>query len=98
LINGAGGSVGTFVVQLAKHFGAEVTDVDNKEKLEMLRSTGADHVIDYTLEDFTRNGQYYDLILDVVVQHWIFDYKRALSPDGVAVVGQVNCVLLAWSQ
>jgi NADPH:quinone reductase-like Zn-dependent oxidoreductase len=85
LINGAGGGVGTFAVQLAKYFGAEVTGVDSTEKLDMLRSIGADHVIDYTQEDFTKNGQHYDLILDVVVQRSIFDYKRALSPDGICV-------------
>jgi len=86
LINGAGGGVGTFAVQLAKHFGAEVTGVDSTEKLEMLRSIGADHVIDYTQEDFTKSGQHYDLILDVVVHRSIFDYKRALSPKGICVL------------
>jgi NADPH:quinone reductase-like Zn-dependent oxidoreductase len=86
LINGGGGGVGTFAIQIAKHFGAEVTGVDSAEKLEMLRTIGADHVIDYTHEDFTKNGQLYDLILDVVVQRWIFDYRRALSPDGICVM------------
>jgi len=86
LINGAGGSVGTFAVQLAKYFGAEVTGVDSAEKLDMLRSIGADHVIDYTQEDFTRNGQHYDLILDVVVHRSIFDYRRALSSNGICVM------------
>jgi NADPH:quinone reductase-like Zn-dependent oxidoreductase len=85
LINGAGGGVGTFAVQLAKHFGAEVTGVDSEEKLDMLRSIGADHVIDYNQEDFTQNGQLYDLILDVVVHRWIFDYERALSPQGICI-------------
>lgn len=85
LINGAGGGVGTFAVQLAKYFGAEVTGVDSTEKLEMLRSIGADHVIDYTQEDFTKSGQRYDLILDVVVRRSVFDYKRALSPKGICV-------------
>jgi len=85
LINGAGGGVGTFAVQLAKYFGAEVTGVDSTMKLEMLRSIGADHVIDYTQEDFTKNGQRYDLILDVVAYRSIFDYKRALSPEGIFV-------------
>jgi len=86
LINGAGGSVGTFAVQLAKYFGAEVTGVDSTGKLDMLRSIGADQVIDYTQEDFTKNGQHYDLILDVVVHRSIFDYKRALSPKGICVM------------
>jgi NADPH:quinone reductase-like Zn-dependent oxidoreductase len=86
LINGAGGSVGTFAVQIAKHFGAEVTGVDSREKLEMLRLIGADHVIDYNQEDFTKNGQHYDLILDIVVQRWIFDYKRALTREGIVVM------------
>ncbi len=85
LINGAGGGVGTFAVQLAKYFGAEVTGVDSTGKLDMLRSIGADHVIDYTQEDFTENGQQYDLILDVVVHRSVFDYKRALSPKGICV-------------
>jgi NADPH:quinone reductase-like Zn-dependent oxidoreductase len=86
LINGAGGGVGMFAVQLAKYFGAEVTGVDSTEKLEMLSSIGANHVIDYTQEDFTKSGKRYDLILDVVVHRWISDYKRALNPDGVAVM------------
>jgi len=85
LINGAGGGVGTFAVQLAKYFGAEVTGVDSTRKLDMLRSIGADQVIDYTQEDFTKSGQRYDLILDVVVHRSIFDYKRALSPKGICV-------------
>ena len=86
LINGAGGGVGTFAVQIAKSFGAEVTGVDSPSKLDMLRSIGADHVIDYTQEDFTKNGQRYDLILDVVASRSIFDYKRALSPKGIFVM------------
>jgi len=86
LINGAGGGVGTFAVQIAKHFGAGVTGVDNTGKLDMLRSIGADHVIDYTQEDFTKNGQLYDLILDVVVHRSLIDYMRALSPGGICIM------------
>jgi len=82
LINGAGGGTGTFAIQLAKLAGAEVTGVDNAEKLDFMRSLGADHVIDYTKEDFTKNGQQYDLILDVIASRSIFAYKRALKPDG----------------
>jgi len=66
LINGAGGSIGTFAIQLAKNYGAEVTAVDSTEKLDMLRSIGSDHVVDYTQEDFTKNGEVYDVIFDVV--------------------------------
>jgi NADPH:quinone reductase-like Zn-dependent oxidoreductase len=95
LINGAGGGVGTFAVQIAKSFGAEVTGVDSSGKLDMLRSIGADHVIDYTQEDFTRSGQQYDLILDVVASRSIFDYKRALNPKGVFVmVGGTGVAIL----
>jgi NADPH:quinone reductase-like Zn-dependent oxidoreductase len=86
LINGAGGGAGTFAVQIAKFFGAEVTGVDSTRKLEMMRSIGADHVIDYTKEDFIKNGRHYDLILDVVTYRSIFDYKRALSPKGIYVM------------
>lgn len=82
LINGAGGGAGTFAVQLAKLFGAEVTGVDNPRKLDMLRAIGADHVIDYTQEDFTKNGQRYDLILDLVAYRSVFAYNRALNTNG----------------
>jgi NADPH:quinone reductase-like Zn-dependent oxidoreductase len=82
LINGAGGGAGTFAVQLAKLYGAEVTGVDNTGKLEFMRSLGADHVIDYTREDFTKNGKQYDLILDVVAHRSVFAYKRALRSNG----------------
>jgi NADPH:quinone reductase-like Zn-dependent oxidoreductase len=85
LINGAGGGVGTFAVQIAKYYGAEVTGVDSTRKLDMLRSIGADHVIDYTQEDFTKSRQLYDLILDVVAYRSIFAYKRALGPEGIFV-------------
>ena len=83
LINGAGGGMGLFAVQIAKSFGAEVTGVDSMEKLDMIRSIGADHVIDYTQEDFTKSGKCYNLILDMAAHHSIFDYKRSLSPKGV---------------
>ncbi|NIO44933.1 MAG: zinc-binding dehydrogenase [Candidatus Dadabacteria bacterium] len=86
LINGASGGVGTFAVQIAKSFGAEVTGVCSTRKLDMVRSIGADQVIDYTQEDFTKSGQRYDLILDVAGYRSIFDYKRALSPKGIYVM------------
>jgi NADPH:quinone reductase-like Zn-dependent oxidoreductase len=82
LINGAGGSAGTFAVQLAKFYGAEVTGVDNTGKLDFMRSLGSDHVIDYTREDFTKNGKQYDLILDVTAHRSVFAYPRALKPNG----------------
>jgi NADPH:quinone reductase-like Zn-dependent oxidoreductase len=82
LINGAGGGAGSFAVQMARHFGAEVTGVDNTGKLEMMRSIGANHVIDYTVEDFTKNGRLYDLVLDFVAHRSIFDCRRSLSPEG----------------
>jgi NADPH:quinone reductase-like Zn-dependent oxidoreductase len=98
LINGAGGGVGTFAVQIAKSFGAEVTGVDSSGKLDMLRSIGADHVIDYTQEDFTKSGQRYDLILDVVASRSIFDYMRALDPKGIFVMvgGSGTAILQAF--
>lgn len=86
LINGASGGVGTYAVQLAKHFGAEVTAVCSAAKAEQARSLGADHVIDYAQEDFTRGGKQYDLILAVNGSRSIFDYKRALSPRGIYVM------------
>jgi NADPH:quinone reductase-like Zn-dependent oxidoreductase len=86
LINGASGGVGTYAVQLAKYFGAEVTAVCSTDKVELARSLGADHVIDYTQEDFTRSGRQYDLILAVNGNRSIFDYKRALSPRGIYVM------------
>ena len=88
LINGAGGGAGTFAVQIAKSFGAEVTGVDSTSKLDIMRSIGADQVIDYTQEDFTKNGQRYDRIVDMAAHHSTFDYKRALSPMGIyGVIG-----------
>ena len=82
LINGAGGSIGTFAVQLAKSFGAEVTGVDSTEKLDMLRSIGADHVIDYTQEDFTKSGETYDVIFDVVGKSSFSRSVRSLKQNG----------------
>jgi NADPH:quinone reductase-like Zn-dependent oxidoreductase len=86
LIQGASGGVGTFAVQIAKAFGAEVTAVCSTRNLDLVRSLGADHVIDYTREDFTRNGQRYDLILAVNGYHPLSDYLRVLSPEGIYVV------------
>jgi len=85
LINGASGGVGTFAIQIAKAFGAEVTAVCSIRNLEMARSLGADHVIDYTIEDFTQNGKQYDLILAANGYHPLSAYKRALTPQGIYV-------------
>ena len=85
LINGAGGGVGTFGLQIAKLHQAEVTGVDTGDKLETMKSIGFDHIIDYKKENFTRNGQKYDLILDAKTTHSPFDYARALSPNGIYV-------------
>ena len=82
LINGAGGGSGMYAIQLAKLNGAEVTGVDNAEKLEFMRSLGADHVIDYTQDDFTRTGRTYHLILDVAAHCPVFAYQRSLMPGG----------------
>lgn len=91
LINGAGGGAGSFALQLAKLYGAEVTGVDNTGKLDFMRSLGADHVIDYTRENFTRSGTQYDFILDLLAYRSAFAYARALKPNGsyYAVGGSV---------
>jgi NADPH:quinone reductase-like Zn-dependent oxidoreductase len=86
LINGAGGGVGTFAVQIAKAFGAEVTAVCSTRNVDMARSIGADHVIDYTNEDFTRSEHRYDSIIAANGYHSIFGYRRALKPNGTCVV------------
>jgi NADPH:quinone reductase-like Zn-dependent oxidoreductase len=86
LLNAAGGGVGTLGIQIAKAFGAEVTGVDNTEKLDIMRLSGADHVIDYTQEDFTKSGKRYDRIIDVTATRSVSDYKRALNHEGVFVM------------
>jgi NADPH:quinone reductase-like Zn-dependent oxidoreductase len=86
LVNGAGGAVGTFAVQLAKAYGANVTGVDAPEKLDVLRSIGADQVMDYTQDDFTRRDERYDFILDIVGNHPWSECRRALTPDGTYVL------------
>ena len=86
LINGAGGGVGTFAVQIAKAMGAEVTAVTNGGSLALVRSIGADHVIDYNLLDFTLGPEKYDLILDLSGNHSLSDYRRVLAPEGVYVI------------
>ena len=85
LINGASGGVGPFAVQIAKWLGAEVTAVCSTRNVEMVRSFGADHVIDYTNEDFTRGGPHYDVIMDNVASHSLSDTRRALAPDGILI-------------
>lgn len=82
LLNGGGGGVGTFAIQIAKASGVEVTGVDGPGKLDVMRELGADHVVDFTGEDFTRRGEEYDLILDVVCRRSVADYRRALRPSG----------------
>jgi NADPH:quinone reductase-like Zn-dependent oxidoreductase len=97
LVNGAGGGSGMYAIQLAKLDGAEVTGVDNAEKLEFMRSLGADHVIDYTREDFTANGRAYDLILDLAAHRGAFAYQASLLPGGryLYVGGSVTTLLQA---
>ena len=90
LINGAAGGIGTFAVQIAKSFGAEVTGVCGTRNLEMVSSIGADRVVDYTREDFTRSGQRYDLIFDLVSNHSFAACRRTLSPRGILVAAGVG--------
>jgi NADPH:quinone reductase-like Zn-dependent oxidoreductase len=99
LINGAGGGVGTFAIQIAKLYGAEVTVVESENKLGLLRSMGASYVIDYKKQDFTMNGQTYDLILDVKTDRSIFNYLRVLKPGGtyVTVGGSMGRILQAFA-
>ena len=85
LINGASGGIGTFAVQIAKSLGAQVTGVCSTRNMDMVRSIGADHVIDYTVEDFTQSGQRYDFILDNVANHSLSDLRRAVTPTGALV-------------
>jgi NADPH:quinone reductase-like Zn-dependent oxidoreductase len=86
LINGAAGGIGTFTVQIAKAFGADVTGATRTQYVDLVRSLGADRVIDYTREDFTRNGHRYDVIIDNTGNQSVADYARALKPDGICVV------------
>ena len=110
LINGAAGGVGTFAVQIAKVFGADVTGVCSTRNLDMVRSIGAHHVIDYTQKDFTKSGQRYDLIFDSVGNHSLADCRRALTTEGTLVLvggpdtgrwlgpltGMLKAVVLSW--
>jgi NADPH:quinone reductase-like Zn-dependent oxidoreductase len=96
LINGASGGVGTFAVQIAKALGTEVTGVCSTRNLDMVRSIGADHVVDYTKDDFTRNGGQYDLIFDAVGNRSVSDLKRALSPNGICVIAGFTTMSLLF--
>jgi NADPH:quinone reductase-like Zn-dependent oxidoreductase len=86
LINGAGGGMGSFGIQIAKYYGAVVTGVDSALKLEMMKSIGADHVLDYMETDFTKTGERYDFILDTVARRSLRSYRRALNPNGTLVI------------
>jgi NADPH:quinone reductase-like Zn-dependent oxidoreductase len=90
LINGASGGVGTFAVQIAKSFGTEVTGVCSTRNLDLVRSIGADHVIDYTKEDFTKTDQRYDLIFDLIGNHSFSERRRILSPNGICVMAGIG--------
>jgi NADPH:quinone reductase-like Zn-dependent oxidoreductase len=86
LINGASGGVGTFAVQIAKSYGAEVTGVCSTRNVDLVKSLGADHVIDYTREDFTQGTQHYDVIFDAVGNHSLSEYRRVMTPQGIFVI------------
>jgi len=86
LINGAGGGMGSFAIQIAKYYGAEVTGVDSAIKLEMMKSIGADHVLDYMETDFAKTGESYDIILDTVARRSLRSYRRVLNPNGMLVI------------
>jgi NADPH:quinone reductase-like Zn-dependent oxidoreductase len=96
LVNGASGGIGTFAVQYAKSMGAEVTGVCSTRNLDMVRSIGADHVIDYTQEDYTNNGRRYDLIYDAFGNRSVSAYKRALNPNGICVVAGFTTLALLF--
>jgi len=99
LINGAGGGVGTFAIPLAKSMDTEVTGVDSAEKFEVMRTVGADHVVDYKEDDFTRTGLTYDLILEVMGRRSLSDYRRALKPNGTCILvgGSTSVILRAMA-
>src|SRR5256885_7150661 len=99
LIYGASGSIGTAGVQLARHFGADITAVCNTKNVELVRSLGADRVIDYTQEDFTQNGETYDVVFDAVGKHSFSRCRRSLKPGGtyIATDGFRNVFLALWT-
>ncbi|MFA9407184.1 MAG: NAD(P)-dependent alcohol dehydrogenase, partial [Anaerolineales bacterium] len=100
LINGAGGGAGTFAVQIAKNYGAQVTGVCSSTNVEMVKSLGADKMIDYTQEDFTKNGQTYDLVFDVVGKSSFSDGKNSLKQEGIYLAGNPgmsSMVQMQWT-